>query len=257
MDLGLYGLSGLGLVIPSPSFREERDSFPGLDGEILLGRDLEPREIEAPFFISAADYPDSLMLRDVLYQLFSEVDYIGEVQQPGKWWKVRLVDEFKPERINPRTFRADIPFYCESGKAESLGSTGDALEWDVDKWQWGMGLTPEEYSYEHNTSRFFIYNAGAVEVNPRKMPLEISLTGIASDYVEIINHTTNDVFRYEGALNSSNTLKLTGIRSLIDNLSVLRQTNKKLITLAPGANDIEVKGVDVERIFFEFKFYYL
>ncbi|MGI2329647.1 phage tail family protein [Planococcus sp. YIM B11945] len=257
IDVAKYGLTGSGLVIPSPSYREERDTIPGRDGEISLGRDLEPRQLRAPFRMKAADYEDALLLRDELYALFSKAMYIGETKQPGKWWRIRMVEGWTPVRVNPWTYKMDIPFYCESGKAESYGSTADALNWDADKWQWGMGLSPDEFGYEKTTTRFIIHNAGHVSVDPRQMPLVITLKGTAASFVEIINHTTGETFRYDGKLNASNTLTINGIRFLIDGLSILRQTNKKLITLAPGANDIEVKGVTVERIFFDFKFYYL
>ena len=257
IDVAKYGLTGSGLVIPSPSYREERDTVPGGDGDILLGRDLEPRQLTAPFRVKAADYEDALLLRDELYHLFSQDMYIGETKQPGKWWKVRVADGWSPVRVNPWTFKMDIPFHCQSGKAESFGSTADVLEWDVDKWQWGMGLDPDEFSYEKTTNRFIIHNAGSVRVDPRKMPLIITLKGVAATFAEIINHTTGETFRFDGALNASNTLSLNGIRPLLDGLSALRDTNRKLITLAPGANDIEVKGVAVERIFFDFRFYYV
>lgn len=257
IDMAKYGLTGSGLVIPSPSYREERETTPGRPGDFLLGRDLEPRQLRAPFRVRAYDYEDALLVRDELYALFAKAMYVGETKQPGKWWKVRMVEGFTPVRVNPWTFKIDVPLHCESGMAESYGSTADALEWEADRWQWGMGLTPDEFDYEKTTSRFFIHNAGTEAVDPRQMPLIISLKGTAETYVEIINHTTGETFRYDGKLNASNTLTLNGIRFLIDGLSILRQTNKKLITLAPGANDIEVKGVAVERIFFDFKFYYL
>lgn len=257
IDVSKYGLTGSGLIIPSPSYREERDNAPGRPGDVLLGRDLEPRQLRAPFRVRAYDYEDALLVRDELYALFSKAMYVGETKQPGKWWKVRMVEGFTPVRVSPSVFKIDVPLHCESGMAESFGTTGDALTWDVDKWQWGMGLSPDEFDYEKTTNRFIIYNAGTETVNPRFMPLIISLKGVATSLVEIINHTTGETFRYNGVLNASNTLSVNGVRPLLDGLSTLRKTNRKLITLAPGANDIEVKGVAVERIFFDFRFYYL
>lgn len=257
INVSKYGLTGSGLVIPSPSYREERDTMPGRSGDVLLGRDLEPRQLRALFRVKAYDYEDALLVRDELYALFSKEMYVGETKQPGKWWKVRVSEVYTPVRVNPSTFKIDVPLHCESGMAESFGTTGDALAWDVDKWQWGLGLSPDEYGYEKTASRFIIHNAGTETVNPRFMPLIITIKGVAASFVEIINHTTGENFRFNGTLNASNTLSLNGIRPLLDGLSELRRTNKKLITLVPGGNDIEVKGLAVERVFFDFKFYYL
>lgn len=258
IDVSIYGMTGSGLTIPSPSYREEVENVPGRPGDILLGRDLEPRKITARFRVKAYDYEDALLIRDELYRLFAESVYIGEAKQPGKWWWARMIEGWTPVRVNPSTFKMEIPFHCEKGMAESVGSTSDLLTWEADKWQWGMGLSVDQFGYEKlATNRFNIHNAGSLPINPRSMPLIITLNGVASQFVEIINHTTGETFRYDGTLAASDVLVLNGLRTLKNSLTIYRQTNKKALTLAPGTNDIEVKGATVERIFFDFKFYYL
>src|SRR5699024_1262774 len=139
-------------------------------------------------------------------------------------------------------------------------TTLNPYEWDVDLWQWGQGIPfgDVDYSYS-NRSRFNIYNAGNITVDPRKvyMDLLITIQAVTNNYIEIQNKTTNETYRYDGKLTANDTLRVDGIRSTKNSLAVFRDTNKKLITLVPGDNEIEILGASkIENISFDFKFDY-
>lgn len=257
IDQSKYGLIGRRLIVPSPSYSTTEEIVEGRPGNILLGKRLNPRPLTAIFIVEANDYSDVLLLRDELYKLFSDNFYIGEVDQPGKRWFVECTNQWEPERININTSSIEIPLLARKGLAESIGTSLSSLEWDIDKWQWGMGIPFDDYSYEHTTNKFTIYNAGTEVVDPRNMELVITIKGIAPEYVEIKNVTTGDIYRYNGILQAGDTLVIDKIRSTKNSLSVFRDTNNKLITLVPGPNEIEVLGLTVERISFDFPFYYV
>ena len=56
------------------------------------------------------------------------------------------------------------------------------------------------------------------------------------------NKTTGDVWQYMGTSNLNDEIVLEGIRSTKNGLSIFRDTNKRLITIAPGWNEFEIKG---------------
>ncbi|WLR53548.1 phage tail family protein [Mesobacillus subterraneus] len=259
IDLSKYGLIGLRLIIPSPQFETYTEELPGRPGTLKLGKDLRPRYLTAEFKIDSNDYTDSLLLRDELYSLFSKGNflYIGEKMQPGKRWHVECVEQWNPERINLNTMRTTIPFVAESGMAESVGTTLDPFTFDAEVWQVGQGLTSDDMKYVHNTNLFNIYNAGNETVNPRNMELLIEYKG-ASTNLSIKNETTGDEWIYTGTSNSGDSLKLDGIQMTKNNLSIFRNTNKKLISLVPGWNGFRLSGtVGSFEIKFSFRFHYL
>lgn len=260
INLDSYGLFGLSLIVSAPSYSTVKESVDGRAGAIDLGKTLQPRQLTATFKVNANDYNDSLLLRDELFSLFNgeEKFYISEAKQPGKRWLVESTSPWVPERYNARTSIISLDLICDEGLAESVATTLTARTWDIDAWQWGIGIDWNEYSYTHNTNNFVIYNAGNIRIDPRFMDLIITIKATASNYVELVNQTTGETYRYNGPMIYSDTLKIDGIRSTKNDLSVFRQTNKQLITLKPGENTIKVNGTaTITSITFEFRFKYL
>lgn len=218
------------------------------------------RLINATIDIEGVDGIDLDLFRDELFEIFHPLEefYIVRDLQPGKRMKVRVSESFNMEYITPEDGTFTIVFEMLDAFFESIGTTLTPFEWDADKWQWGMGIPYNDgHKYEHTTSTFKIYNFGNIKINPRSMDLLITIKATTSSYIELINKTTGETFRYNGTLTANDTLRLDGIRTTKNSLSAFRDTNKKLITLVPGVNDFEVKGATVERISFDFRFYYL
>lgn len=253
-----YALKGLRLIIHSPSYSVTQETISGGSGAITLGKDLQPRPLEAEFLVTAEDYSDSLILRDALYSLFSKGNtfYIGEEYQPGKRWLVECTEPWAPERINPVNLLMNIPLRCNSGMAESIGTTQDPFTFDAELWQTGQGLTLDEVDYTHTSPIFNIYNAG-IKIDPRYMELVITYKG-ASTNLSIKNETTGDEWKYTGTSYAGDTLKLDGVRSEKNGLSIFRDTNQRLITLAEGWNGFRLTGTSGSfEIRFSFRFYTL
>jgi phage-related protein len=107
------------------------------------------------------------------------------------------------------------------------------------------------------TSSFTIRNDGDVAVDPRALPLEIIYNG-ASTNLRIHNTTTGDDWRYTGTSNEGDTIKLDGVRSTKNSLSIVRDTNLELITLAPGDNEFTLYGTSgLPTVQFKYRNYYL
>ncbi|PEP89093.1 hypothetical protein CN585_28780 [Bacillus toyonensis] len=115
----------------------------------------------------------------------------------------------------------------------------------------------EGRKYLHNTTSFLIYNAGDTQVDPRHMPLRITFTG-ASENLKIKNKTTKEEWIYTGTTTDTDIIVIDQVRSTKNSLSIVRDTNKELITLNSGFNDFEITGATgAFSISFDFRFYYL
>lgn len=260
IDISNYNLSLLKYTIASPSLIHFTERVEGRDGEIYLDSEYENRPITAEFKYQSADLTDYYLLKTEFYRLFAKRApfYVVFSKEPGKRWLVRLSRPFEPEKINPKVGRFTVEFIADKPFAESIGTTLDPLTFDAELWQTGQGLTLDETMYTHSTTSFQIYNAtDGVTINPRQMPLEITFKG-ASSNLTITNTTTGDVWQYTKTTSSGDTLLLTGVRSLKNGLSVFSDTNKKLISLAPGYNNFTITGATGSfTISFAFRFYTL
>ena len=254
-----YGMRVIDFQIDAPSPRYVTETAEGRDGDIDLGGTYGPRSIRAKFKVKAVDTHDSQLLRNDIFQLFfsHKTFYLISKYEPGKRWKVKTAASFTPSRINHVMSEIEVNFVCNDTYAESIPTTLSLKEWDADLWQWGMGIEWEDYNYTHTDNNFVIYNAGNVTIDPRFMDLKITINAFAAEYLEIKNTTTGDVWRYNQAANIEDTLIIDGIRTTYNGLSVFRDTNKKLITLAPGENNFEISGSTYFTMKFEFRFKYL
>lgn len=254
IDLTEYGLLGLKLTIPSPSYEVTRETIDGRPGAIPLGRKLSPRELTAEFFVTAEDYDGSLLLRDEIYELFSKGNqfYIGEVKQPDKRWFVECSESWTPERINSYTLQISVPLTAEKGMAESVKNTLDPTLFSAQL----TGPGSREIKYKHTETSFEIFNDGQ-PINPRYHDLVVTYKG-ASTNLTIKNLTTDEEWSFTGTSNSSDSIVLEGVRSTKNGLSIFRDTNKKLITLSSGWNEFQLIGTSGSfEVTFDFKFYTL
>jgi hypothetical protein len=259
VDLKPLGLNGLRLIIPSLGRRTTSEVINGRAGVIEFDEGYDSRDLIAEMYFESFDGLDYVLLRDQLYKLFDtkKMFYIMDSRQSGKRWSVRTKEQWTPERLNGITGRFTINLICADGFAESIGTTQDPMIFDSDLWQFGQGWTLEDVAYTHSTSSFRIFNAGDVPINPCEHPLVISFKGASSNLL-IRNLTTGDVWSYNGSTIATDEIKLDGIKSLKNDVSIFGQTNFKLLTIETGWNDFVIEGASSPfTIDFDFRFYYL
>lgn len=254
-----YRLQGLSFRPSALSPNHYTDSVSGKPGINRNGSEHGPRRCEAEFFIEAINFYTHSLFVSELFELFdpSRLLYIVQEEQLGKRWPVVVSAEWTPERINPFVSTFTVPFETyELPYAESINTSLTPQTFDQDWWQMGMGLIAEDTPYTFNTSSFRVYNPGNVTINPFYCDMEITIQAVCSNYIELVNETTGDKWRYDGALTSSDTVKL-GFKAKKNNLSIYRSTNRETITLMPGWNDFKVNGASsIQNITFAFRFYY-
>lgn len=230
-----YGIKLLTHSISSPSVRVVTEEIDGRDGYVEVDTTYDGRKIRASFFMRAVDRQDFPLLRNEVFRIFStkELFYFHEPNQKRRWL-VRS-NGFEIEKYPPRVGTFEIEFSSPSPFGESI--------------------KPVPYTF--TTPTFRIFNAGDVDIDPRVFPLKITFTG-ASTNLTITNATTGDMWRYTGTTQTGDTITLDGVRSLKNGASIFGNTNRQLITIAPGWNDFSVVGTTgAFEISFNFHFYYL
>ncbi|MFY0518166.1 distal tail protein Dit [Lysinibacillus sp. UGB7] len=256
-----YSLKLLKYFIPSVSIEHQSSVMDGSDGAIFTNTRFGGRTITAKFMYKAFDYHDFKLFIADINALFARKEhfYIIFDAEPGKRWKVRLAESYSPNELLRKVGELEIKFICENLYAESVATTSDLKEWDIDKWQWGMGIDwDDDLSYAFSSNNFTVENYGNVAIDPRQHELEIILIGSFSNSVTITNRTTGETYQFNGSINgSTDTLILRGIQSFKNGTSALKQTNKKLLSLAVGENSFQVTGGTVYSIVFNFRFLYM
>lgn len=236
LNLQQYGLTGLALIPEAPSYTSDAETIPGGQGDIPLGKQLNPRNLHARFLAESFNYVDSLVKRDVIYNLLSgfESFYIGESKQNGKRWLVDSVDAWTPDRFNSYTSEITLNLICYKGVAESVNAVSRTY-----------------------TSNFKFNNEGDLLINPRNQrDTEIIFRG-ASDKLKIKNKTTNETWEYDKTTSVGDTILLKGVRSTKNSLSIFRDTNKRILTIAPGVNEFFVENSTDYEITIKTPFYFL
>jgi hypothetical protein len=235
-----YNLEELGLLVRqfkvhSPKPRHTREIIEDRDGFVDLGTTYEGRRISATISLFAADVKDYALLCNELFRIFDsrESFYIIADAEPGKRWLVKVEGEFSPDQTGAY---GDFSIIFESplAYAESIN----------------------KIEYKH-TENFSFNNIGDVMIDMRdQTETEIEFSGVSTDLI-IRNKTTGEEWSYTGSTIETDVILLKGVRSTKNGVSVFGDTNKKILTFAPGWNDIEIVGSTSYTITLRTRFYYL
>src|SRR5690625_4274648 len=238
--INLYelGIRTRDFIVHSPSYIHTFEEVEGMDGVIDLGTKTGPRQITCLFRFIADDWIDFGQNRDEIFNLFESKEpfYLIEKRNLFKRWLVKVADSYEiPQRNVFGNF--EINFVAIKGYAESIGTSTMARTFEH------LQDLPVTYTdYTMRATKFKIYNPGQ-PIDPRNINhyLKITYKG-NSENLRIKNLTTGDEWAYLGVTNPEDEIVLEGIRSTKNGLSIFRQTNKRLITLAHGWNEFEIYG---------------
>lgn len=185
------------------------------------------RTLDVKMYYKAKGIADFYRLRDELNYLFSikESFYIIFKKAPDKRYLARVASQLnlEPSRTS-REFT--VSFILEKPFAESV----------------------QRYSFVYNTLTFKVNNDGNEVIDPRAYDLEIKLKGEFASIVTIKNNTTNETFSLKAGLKSTDTLILRDAKAYINGTSVFKNTNHKVLTLAPGENSFSITGGTVSSV---------
>ncbi|MEK4494500.1 distal tail protein Dit [Ureibacillus sp. FSL W8-0352] len=260
-DIGDYSLKRLYHHIPSISMVHNTTTANGRGGLLFLDSQYGERIITVELLYQATGIFDYYLLRDKVNALFTRPEpyYIVFKNEPYKRWLVRVNNNFElPPNQQMEAFT--IEFTCENIFSESIGTTLEMQnnkEWDVGLFAWNDTITwDDDLSYTFTNKNFNVKNLGNVDIDPREHELIVTIKGDFPNGLTMINNTTEEVYQYNGKLTTSDTLMINGIRTLKNGISDFGSTNKKLITLRPGENNMTISGGTMSSISFNFRFLY-
>ncbi|MCM3110688.1 phage tail family protein [Lederbergia lenta] len=253
------GLRVIDFVVESPAPRTKTSEIDGMDGHRDLGTTYAGRVLHVKLKMTAPEIYEFALIRNELFRIFDsrEEFYLISEEEPRKRWRVKYNSPFSLPRKNLLNAEIDITFQSPSAYSESIGSLLDPYTFEVELWQFGMNIPMVDFSYIHNTRQFSIWNLGDKLINPRHDMLQIFYKG-ASNNLAITNTTTGDTWQYNGSSQAGDTITLDGVFSRKNGVSIFGNTNRKLISLAPGENKFILAGTSgVFEIAFDFRFLYL
>ncbi|PTK94109.1 distal tail protein Dit [Staphylococcus gallinarum] len=227
--------------------RADTTEISGTDGVIMGPTTFGPFNLILNFSFKGIDTKDLRLykqkLRQIVYQ--RKPYFIWHSDAPGKKYAV-YCDASENEDLTNSFATFKINFVVFKGYSESLRET-DKFSLSSGEWQFETGvLSVDEIKYKHNTTGFKIYNGSTDTIDPHirhKFRLLINID--APKGFVITNNTTGDVFKYNKAIKKSQKLVLNGVHPTIDNKRVGAYTNWQWITLAPGFNEIEIAGENI------------
>ncbi|MDC3412521.1 phage tail family protein [Terrihalobacillus insolitus] len=257
-DFHSSGIVPLSLRIESLSPRYRTEELEGRHGAVDLGTTYAQRRLIGRFGIMSGNLEEYEFIQNEAFSLFDSITpfYIISKYQLQKKWKVKTANAFIPEKIVPTLGEFEVSFISDSPFAESIGTTLNPSGTEiVQVKEENFNDPPIQYTF--NTSKFSVWNDGDVTIDPRQHDLKIIFEG-ASTNLSIKNITTGDEWTYTGTTLDSDTVTLDGVRSVKNSLSIFRDTNRKLITLAKGWNEFEITGATGDfTISFDFRFLYI
>lgn len=283
LRLSDIAVQAIDFVLSSIELKSVYEEIEGRHGREESETTYLARIIRVPFYYKATDLLDFPLIRDEIFRQVGRIEplYLQEIRRAENK-SYTFVDTHEPaamkdveESISRKMHFARIQKVIEieqdglfgEGELEfetvglpfgiSEGTSLDPRTFDAELWQVGQGIKADDLKYAHDTTEFRIYNAGDIDIDPAQMPLHIKYQG-ASSNLKIINVTTDDTWSYSGTSTVNDSINIEGIRSSKNGSNILSNTNKKLISLAPGWNDIQLQGTEGDfLISFDFPFYYL
>ena len=235
----------------------------GSDGSVFNYATFDKSEVNANFILHFSDYYDFKLAQHDVYKLFmnKELIRIRTNAEPAIVKFVRAGNfKISPWRDGAKDAMFTIPFENPSGYKYSYLTSDNPYLYETEGWQLGMNLpNGQDLQYNFiNQSQFKVYNASDITVDPymQRHELKIIIKHSGGAF-GIENETTGDLYRFNGSMNSNDTLMIDGINSYLNGDLADNQTNYGYISLATGWNSFKIISATDLDITFSFPFIYL
>lgn len=270
-----YGLRGLDLTVSSIGQEIIEHSISRVPGSVITGVRDSDREMSLHARIKAMNSTDYRLKRDRVYSFFGGLGafYVTESQQGNKLMKVRVIDQYTPERPdNMQTFATvDIPLKID-GHPYWI-SRGTTMDLHNNKgiptnnnWSFGMGIdvTPDNLVYQYeNVREFNIYNAGILlKTIQEKDNCEIKIEIKQNVTSFMMYDATDRAWEYNAVKNNDWSLKngdviiFNGHDVRLNGTTIMERTNRYYPIIKKGVNNFEIVGLSNHKITFDFRFKY-
>lgn len=254
------GLIPRDFLVSTAGVREYGSQITGRPGKIDKGADYDAKTIDVPFMFESADLPSYSTKRDEIYAWLGgkEAFYIYEGRS-------EVITEFEVpgEKTGGWSYSTDV----DTSKRYLVRRTNDLGP--NQKGLWGLdsiSLSTVELPFAESTaikklnftdfSKVILWNDGTEVVDPEiGMELVIEFVG-TSNGLTLRNEANDTEWNYSGTTTGNDAIKIDGIQSTKNQLSIVRYTNIEYVKLEPGRNIISVEGATAGVLSFSFREYY-
>lgn len=242
-----------------PSAVENDNTITGMDGVLPGSVTYAPFNLILRFGLDARNVDDMWLYDHDFRSVFSRRNpfTIIHSQLPGIKYAVSKCD-INRNILEYNSIEYEVVCKVYKGYSESVVTTDEGFDfnhiWMVDSKE-VLNFTPE---YKHTTKNFIIWNGSTEKIDPRMHhQLKILLNITTTDYFELVNHTTGDIFKYNKPINSDQALVLDSVYAYRNKERCGIDTNRGVITLAPGINKFSLNGnIKNQKVLFKFPFIY-
>lgn len=257
--------SELGLIprdfrVSAIGLREYSSQITGRSGRNDKGADYDVKNITVPFMFESVDLPSYPQKRDEIYAWLGGKDafYIYEGRS-----EVATPFEVPGEQHGPWSYQSDIDFSKRYfvRRTNELNPNQNGL-WGLDEIQFSTVSLPFGESAGYREARFInpveiiVTNNGNEAVDAEQgMELLIEYSGSSKD-LKLINRTNDTVWSFKGTTINNDKIRIDGVNSSLNFLSIIRNTNLEYIRLEPGRNVISVEGATAGTLTFKFREYF-
>ncbi|MEB8335807.1 phage tail domain-containing protein [Staphylococcus saprophyticus] len=258
------GVKPLDFFVSSMEKERKEQSIDGIPGVVDYGFNYKQREASLTFFLRHyhGEHDYFLLESDLNAFLDShEYFYVARNALPSRVIKVTVDGSFKPERILGSMYAqlevdariTGLPFWQTKYTTQEIENSG--YSGLVEKFGTADGINADNTKYTFTETTFKVWNGGNVTVDPRNMMLNIKMFYVKGTG-SITNKTTGEKLNIINDW-KGNHLTIEGVKIIkATNVNALRDTNRKFISLVPGNNEIEIKGLEFTKISFDFPYYY-
>lgn len=259
------GLKPLDFLISSIEKERIEESIDGIPGSIDYGFNYKSREITLTFWIKYkhGEHDYHLQKNEINHMLDQfEYFYISNDNVPSRMMRITIDEAYMPERIQMSNFAklevsarvSGLPFWRTKYTTQDIQNTGYSSL--VEQYGLADGIHIDYPNYTYTVDEFYIWNGGNVEIDPRNMPLKITIEGVTSPgNFSIESFTNGDKFIYKEPLNNQ-TLTLDGTKVLVGVNNKLRDSNRKFLRINLKRNTLKIKNGTFSKVKVEFPFYY-
>ena len=234
----------------------------GIDGAIYSYKTYNNYQIPANFYLQFHNWEDYKLAKHEIMKIFATRKLIRirtDVESAIVRFVLPTVPTIAPSEAtshyslftenfdNPSGYRYSI---FRSDSDWSLFTKGDQL---------GMNIPDgETLNYHFTTTKFKVYNASDIAVDPYKQKHDLKIVSkFSGNNLKITNKTNSTSWTYNKSTNGGDTVILDGINTTLNGKPASVDTDYGHIVLDPGWNDIETSGAGSVDITFSFPFVYL
>mgnify|MGYP002717416775 CR=1 FL=1 len=259
------GVTPLDFLVSAIEKERYIETVNGIPGNVNYGFDYKEREVTLNFWLRHYHGEhDQKLLKSELYAMLDSQPYfyVSDDRLPTRVLKLTVDEPYLPDRINGSNISTleikgqiiGLPFWRTKYTTQDIDTYGyNAI---VDKFGLADGIQIDYLNYTFTEPQFDIWNGGNVEIDPRNMPLKITIENVNSEgNFSVESFTNGSQFVFKKPI-TNQTVTLDGTKVLIGINNRLRDSNRKFVSLNKFRNTLRIKNGTFSKVKIDFPFFY-